>query len=214
MSTVRACIGDAMRALRATGVGDDPTADELAAGLEAASNLILDIHEARGPMLGVDATANITPGENQRIRVQAAATISITLPNSIPVFGTSNPYDYGFTAPVALAPVGSTASADGVSYRAPVDGARIEIVGTTTALYFYREDINTWQAATGLTVDSEIPFNARLTSAFAALLAERLIDVVSDAQPTATLMRRIARGRSAMSLRAGKARAETIGQYF
>ena len=36
------------------------------------------------------------------------------------------------------------AAADGVYWRAPRDGARIEIVGTTQALYFYRDDTNAW----------------------------------------------------------------------
>lgn len=211
MATVRVAIGDAMRALRATAVGEDPTADELAVGLEAAANLILDIHEARGPLLGIDVTANLTPGENQRLRIQAGSTVGVTLPNAVQASGDSR-RDYGFGG--AAAPLGTTGAADGRSWRAPGDGARIEIVGTTTALYFYRDDINAWQSATGLALDSELPFNNRLTSAFAALLAERICDVVSGAAPTPTLMRRIARGRAAMMLRTGTARAETIGQYF
>ena len=212
MATVRVAISDAMRALRATGVGEDPTADELAVGLEAVSNLILDIHEARGPMLSVDVTAAIIPGENQRLRIQAGSTVGVTLPNAVQAAGGAGWHDYGFGG--ASAPLGTTGAADGRSWRAPGDGARIEIVGITTALYFYREDINAWQSATGLALDSELPFNSRLNSAFAALLAERICDVVSGAAPTPTLTRRIARGRAAMMLRTGAVRTETIGQYF
>ncbi len=206
-----------MRALRATAVGEDPTADELAVGLEAAANLILDIHEARGPLLSVDVTGAIIAGENQRLRIQAGSTVGVTLPNAVQATG-GNRYDYGFGgfggSGGASAPLGTTGAADGQTWRAPGDGARIEIVGTTTALYFYREDINAWQSATGLGLDSELPFNSRLTSAFAALLAERICDVVSGAAPTPTLTRRIARGRAAMMLRIGAVRTETIGQYF
>lgn len=215
MATVRAAINEAMRAIRAVGAGDDPTADELAIGLEAAQNLVLDIHEARGPLLDVDVTAaTITPSEDQRLRIQAGATTVVTLPNAIPLFSTYDPYDYGFIAPQAAAPMGSTGVADGYAYRQPRDGSRIEIVGTTQALYFYRSDLNDWMPATGLTLDVELPFNARLTSAFAALLAERMMDVVSAEQPTPMLLGRIARGRRAMFSRTGAVRLETRTDYF
>ena len=85
-----------MRALKALGVGDAPGIDELSVGIEAICLLTLEIHEARGPMLDVDVTANVIPSENQRIRIQAGSTISVTLPNAIPMFGTPDPYDYGF----------------------------------------------------------------------------------------------------------------------
>lgn len=214
MATVRAAINEAMRALRSTAAGDDPTADELAVGLEAAQALVLEIHEARGPLATLDVTANVTAGEDQRLRIQAGSTVSVTLPNAVAMAGGRAAHDYGFAGAASPAPAGTTAAADGQAWRAPSDGARIEIVGTSQALYFYREDINAWQAALGLTLDGELPFNARLTGAFAAMLAERIADVVSTAPPSPGLLRRIARGRAAITLRTGKARAETIGHYF
>jgi len=217
MATARVVIAEAMRALRALAPGDDPTADDLVVGLEAISNLILDIHEARGPLLDVDVTADCTPSENQRIRVQAGFDVAVTLPNAIPFFDGFDPYDYGFnpaTAQWQWAPQGTTAQADGVQYRQPRDGTRIETVGVTQALYFYRADINAWMAATGLTVDTELPFNNRYTSALGALTAERLMDVVSNAQPTPGLTRRIARGNAALMLRAGTHHAPVRAQYF
>jgi hypothetical protein len=214
MATVRVAIHEAMRQVRALAVGDDPTADELAVGLEAAQGLVLDIHEARGPMWDIDVAGPYIAAENQRVRVEAGDTVQITLPNSVSMFGAYDPYDYGFCPGYPAPPVGSTGPADGVAFRAPRDGTRIEIVGTSQALYFYRADLNAWMPATGLTLDTELPFNARLTSAFEALLAERLAEVVSDAAPTPGLARRIARGRSALFLQTGRRHGRRVGEYY
>jgi hypothetical protein len=217
MSTVRVALAQAMRLLKAVAPGDSPTADELAVGLEAAQQLVLEIHEARGPMLDIDVSASTyTPGENQRLRLQAGYTTTVTLPNSVSIFGTYDPYDYGFAPSAQWDPqVGSTAAADGVYFRAPGDGARIEIVGTSQALYFYRADTNAWAAASGLTIDGELPFNARLQGDFAALLAEKLFDVLANLPaPTPAQKARIAHAREAMFSQSGKPRAPTRAQYF
>jgi hypothetical protein len=227
MSTVRVAFKEAMRLLKAAAPGDDPTVDELNVGLEAAQQLILEIHEARGPMLDVDipqplncadppTSGTVCPGENVRLRIQANFTATVELPNSVSIFGRYDPYDYGFAPNERWHPqVGSTGAADGVYWRAPRDGARIEIVGTTQALYFYRADTNAWQPATGLTLDTELPFNALLQGAFAALLAERLADVVANLpQPTKAQLARIAHARELMFSRPGVERAPTRAQYF
>jgi hypothetical protein len=217
MSTVRVVIAEAMRALRALAPGDDPTADDLIVGLEAVQNLVLDIHEARGPLLDVDVTVSLVPSENQRIRVQAGFDVAVTLPNSIPMYDGFDPYDYGFdpaTSGDQYAPQGATGAADGIYYRQPRDGARVEIVGTTQGLYFYRADINQWMPATGLTVDTELPFNDRYRSAIGAILAERLMDVVATGQMTPALTRRIARGNAALMIRTGVHHPPTRAQYF
>src|SRR5579859_1299068 len=96
MATVRAALNEAMRALRAIAPGDDPTADELAAGLEAAQNLIMDIHEARGPLVELDVSASYVAGENQRVRIVSESVVSVTLPNSVAMFWSGDPYDFGF----------------------------------------------------------------------------------------------------------------------
>jgi hypothetical protein len=216
MATVRVALKEALRALRATAPGDDPTADELAAGLEAAQALILDIHEARGPLFEIDVGGAYTAGENQRLRIENGATVSITLPNSVSMFWQYDPYDYGFAPGYpGVPPQGSTGAADNIAWRAPRDGARIEIVGATQALYFYRADINTWQPATGLTFDSELPLDNRLTDAFAALLAERLLDEATTAAgPSPTLARRIARARTAMFTQPGRRHTRRIGAFL
>lgn len=215
MATVRAALAEALRALRATAPGDDPTADELIVGLEAAQNLLLDIHERRGPLWQVDVGADYVAGENQRVRIVSGQSVNITLPNAVAMFASGDPCDYGFRAAGPLPPPGSTGSADYVQYRAPADGARIEIVGAQAGLYFYRADLNQWIAALGLAIDSELPLNARLTSAFAALLAERLADAVTDAATLSPVMgRRIAAARQAIFLQAGRSRPRHVGEYF
>jgi hypothetical protein len=206
-----------MRLLKAVAPGDSPTADELAVGLEAAQQLVLEIHEARGPLLDIDiSAATWTPGENQRLRIQSGFDTVVALPNSVSIFGTYDPFDYGFAPSAQWDPqVGSTAAADGIYFRAPSDGARIEIVGTTQGLYLYRADTNAWAPALGLTIDSELPFNARLAGDFAALLAERLFDVLADLpQPTPAQKARIAHAREAMFSQVGRPRAPTRAQYF
>jgi hypothetical protein len=216
VSTVRTAIKEAMRLLKALAPGDDPTVDELAVGLEASQALTLEIHEARGPLLNIDVTADLTPGENQRLRVQAGATINVTLPNSISIFGAYDPYDYGFEpSTVWDPPVGSTAPADGIYWRAPTDGARIEIVGTTQALYFYRADVNQWAPALGLTLDTELPLSSHLQGAFAAILGERLADVLANLPaPTKAQLARVAHAREAMFTRPGARRAPVRGQFL
>jgi hypothetical protein len=238
MATCRVIIAEAMRALKALGQGDSPTIDELTTGLEAVQTIVLDLHEARGPMLDVDVpgawsslagescdpcdpcapqptTLTWIPSENQRIRIQAGATVTITLPNAIPLFDMPDPYDYGFNANIVAPPVGTTGAADGVEYRQPRDGARIEIVGTTQALYFYRADINAWTAAMGLTLDGETPLNSRYASALAALVAERLMETLPGAEePTPGLAKRIARGRSALLLRPGVRHDRVVADYL
>ncbi len=235
MATCRVIIAEAMRAVKALGQGDAPTIDELTTALEAVQNLVMDLHDARGPMLDVDVpgsyasptcnpcdpctppTGPLTwiPSENQRIRIQAGATVTITLPNAIPLANTPDPYDYGFIAGSVAPPTGTTGAADGVAYRQPRDGARIEIVGMTQALYFYRADINSWVAATGLTLDAEAPINNRYTSALAALVAERLMETLPGVdEPTPGLAKRIARGRSALMLQTGTTRGRVAADYF
>lgn len=228
MSTVRVAIKEAMRLLKAIAPGDDPTVDELTDGLEAAQALLLEIHEARGPLLDVDVpqplcssgteptSGTICPGENQRLRIQAGYTATVEMPNSVSIFGAYDPYDYGFAPSARWTPqVGSTGAADGVYWRAPRDGARIEVVGTTQGLYFYRDDTNAWALVTGLALDTELPLNARLQHYFAALLGERLADVLANLpQPTKAQAARVVHAREAIFTRPGTHRAPVRGQYL
>ncbi len=217
MPLCRAVISDALRALKAIAPGEDPDIDMLNTGLEALQNLILEWHNAKGPLIDVDVTGNYTPGESQRVRVQAGDTITVTLPNAIALYDGFDPYDYGFDpgqVSQSYIPQGTTASADGVSYRQPRDGARIEIVGTTEALYIYRADLNEWMPAYGLTLSTEIPLNGRYAGALGALLADRLMEPLSVNEPSPGLAKRVARANAALLIQTGTQRDPVRAQYF
>lgn len=214
MPTPRACIGRALRALGAIKPGDDPTADELAEGLSVCADLCLELHEARGPMTEIDVAADTVAGENQRLRIAAGATVNITLPNAVQFAGSFDPYDYGFTVRAAdPTQAGTTDAADGYQYRAPRDGSRIEIVGQAQGLWFYRSDINAWQAAMALSLDGELPIANRLAAPFSHLLAERLAPQYA-AQIGPALASSIARARAALFGRFGTAREPVAAEYF
>jgi hypothetical protein len=205
MATARVMIDQALRALRVTAAGDSPTIEELNAGLAALQDLILAIHAARGPLTEIDVTGPYTPGENQRVRIGAGDTADITLPNSVALWAAIDPYDYGFApGPANLVPAGSTGSAD---------GARIEIVATAPALYFYRADLNAWIEALNPGLDAETPFNDRYSGHVAALLAERLADALGVETPPG-LSLRAGRARLALMIRAGNRRGRRVGEYL
>lgn len=215
MATCRVVISEALRSIKAVSPGESPGVDELTLGLEALQALTLEIHEARGPLLDVDVTADYLASENQRVRIQAGSSSCVTLPNSIPLFNQPDPYDYGFSAPAVQPPMGSTGEADGQSYRQPRDGARIEVVGTTNGLWFYRADINQWVAAYGLTLDAETPFNSRLSYHLAALTAERAAEQYpAFEQAPPGLAKRAARAREALMLRLGTGRDPVTAVYY
>ncbi len=204
MAAVRAAVAEALRALRVTAPGDEPVADELAAGVDAAQALVLEIHQGRGPLREIDVAADHVAGEDQRVRIAAGSTVEVVLPNAVALSPDGPSADRGSVGP-----------ADGVHWRAPADGARVEIVGVSQGLFFYRSDLNAWSPALGLTLDSELPFNARLIGAFAALLAERLADSAAVIPPPSPMLsRRIGRARAAMFTQPGRARTRRVGEYF
>ena len=212
MSTCRAAITDAMLALQVLAPGDDPGADELDVGLRAIGDLLGELHEARGPLRAIDVSADHLAAEDQRVRIEPGFTVTVGLPNSTPIRGGLDPDDCGFRGARTLC--GSAGPADGVAFRAPRDGARVEIVGTRQALYFYRADLNQWLPALDLGLDDELPLNHALSGAFTALLAERLSSpMVGDGASTA-LIRRAAAGAARLMLRAGIDHAPTRAVYF
>jgi hypothetical protein len=218
MPTCRIVIKDALRALKAIAPGDDPTVDELNDGLFALQNLVTEIHNARGPLIDLDVTAaSYIPSQNQRVRIPTGGAVTITLPNAVPIFDGFDPYDYGFD-PAADAwsygAQGTTGNADGIYYRQPTDGARIEIVTTTPALYFWRADLNQWISAYGLTLDVEVPFNARYAGPLGAVLADRLMESLSVNEPSPGLAKRVARGWSALLMQTGARRAPVRIENF
>ena len=213
MTTCRDVLVDALSALGVVTFGSEPTADEVDGGLAAMRRLILDLHDARGPMLQIDVNTDWMATENQRVRVEAGARVVISLPNSILVHQGSQG-DFGFASGVsAFGSSGQATPADGLLRRPPRDGSRIEIVGASQGLYFYRADINAWIAANPPLVDGPSPLNSRYDSALAALIAERLCDPF-DVSPSPLLTKRIARGKTALMLQSATSRASVLTTFL
>lgn len=212
MSTCRDAITRALRALKTLAPGDSPHIDQLTTAQSAVQDLILELHEARGPLRDVDVpspeseidgTPGWTANQNSRVRVQGGSTVTVTLPNSVPLRPGWDPFDFGFVGWAPWNAQGSAAPADGVSFRQPDDGARIEIVGTTWQLFFFRADINQWVSAYDLRLDDELPLNGRYLGPFATLLAERLSEDLALNEPSPGFSRRVAQARAVIFTRAG-----------
>ncbi len=214
MTTCREILADALSALGVVTFGGEATADEIEGGLAAMATILLDLHESRGPMREIDVSADFVASEDQRVRVAADAQVVVTLPNSIRWTRPRGTSDYGCVGSDRdPASAGSIGAADGVQSRPPRDGARVEIVGVTQALYFYRSDLNAWVSVGPLTIDGSSPLNTRYNGALAALVAERLCDPMNVA-PTPTLAKRIARGNAALMIRPATARRPARPAYF
>ncbi|HXV00650.1 MAG TPA: hypothetical protein VG166_09140 [Caulobacteraceae bacterium] len=215
MPTARSVIKDALRALKVLAPGDMAHVDQLNAGLSGLQNLIQELHEGRGPLRDVDVSADWIADENQRVRIEDGASVTVTLPNSVRMIGGLDPYDYGFITSAQSGQVqGSTGPADGVLWRPPRDGSRIEIVGTTQQLFFYRADLNEWVNALDIRLDDEVPLAARYAGPLGAFLAERIEDELTVGEPSPSVAKRAAMARLALFERPGARRLETRASYF
>lgn len=217
MATCRDLIIEAAERFKGLSPGDGLVVDEVAAGLRVIQQATQRYFGGMPPLLDVDVTADYTPGENERVRVQEGYTVSITLPNSIETSGARSS-DYGF-APTTPAR-GSTSTADGQARRAPRDGSRIEIVhlssGSAPALYTFRADIDTWVDCANLTIDGSMPLNAAYLQDFAALMAIDLCGrwPTRDITPTAQMKVDEAMARGRLFLRPSVKRDPVRAEYF
>jgi hypothetical protein len=223
MSTCRDGIKAALRALKVTAPGEDPHIDQLTSGLRACQDVLTELHEARVPLREIDVPGNNPPpgfngqwiaNQDTRIRIGAGSSVTVILPNAVPMFPGEHPYDYGFVGAPWWNVQGSTGQADGVCWRAPTDGARIEVVGAATDLWFYRADLNQWLPVYDIRLDDELPLNVRYRGPFASLVAERCVDELSVEEPTPWLARRIAAARATMFIRPGRHAEPTRTEYF
>lgn len=214
MTTLRDVATESLRALKALAPGDGMTVDEIDSTLDAIQSIILELHEARGPMRDVDVTADYTAGENERVRIQNGYTVTVSLPNAISMINGRPCTDYGFFDGPSV-PTGTSGIADGVVWRQPRDGTRVEIVGTSQALYFYRADQNLWVQADQRGIDDLMPLNSRYKGHLGALVAGRLVDTWPGLfEPTPSLATRIGRANAALLLRSGTQRSAVVGEYF
>jgi hypothetical protein len=219
MPTCRDVLHGAFKAIKVLAPGDMPQVDQLRDGLLAIQDIIQELHEARGPLTDVDVSAaTYIASENQRVRIQAGAATVVTLPNAIPMYDGFDPYDYGFNPAAqqwgAYAPQGSAGVADNIAWRQPRDGTRIEIVGTTAQLFFYRADVNQWLSANALRLDDEMPLNARYRGALIALVAERLVEELSLEEPSPGFLHRAGLARATLYIRSGTDRSPVRAEYF
>lgn len=218
MTTCRELLTDVLETFQGLAPGDSLHVDEIASGMKSIQWLVLQLHEGRGPMVDVDVAADYIAGANQRLRVQDGDTVTITLPNSVPLCVYWRLYDFDFSGAVHYPQQGSLASADGSCYRQPRDGERIEIVGLNAqALYFYRSDINTWVQVNALGIDDPMPLNGVYLHDAAAILANRLCGRWPSREiqtPTAQMLRDEARARGRLFGRPGVARDPVVAQYF
>ena len=215
MPTCRAVIQSALLALKVITAGEGPHVNHLTAGLTDLQDLILELHEARGPLFDVDVSgAAWTANENTRCRVEAGSTTVVTAPNAVPMSPGAAAYDYGFAVSPWWNTQGSTGPADGVLWRSPNDGARIEIVGATQTLLFYRADLNEWVSGYDLRLDDETPLNARYRGAVSTLLAERLAVEVKADEPGPAFLRRVIQARAVLFTRPGTRHEPARAEYF
>jgi hypothetical protein len=187
--TCRDLIRDALRELDVIAPGDDLISDDLEVAMARLQGMVMAVAEARGPWSVVDVTADYTAGEDERVRVQAGAVITVTLPNTVD---------------------------DGVGgQRAPRDGARVDIVGQSRAMSIYRSDTNSWITATDLGVDDDLPFNGAYHWGLAAMLAVDLANAwPGRASPTALTLARAAEAKAQLATTVGVPRAVVAAEYF
>jgi hypothetical protein len=187
--TCRDIIRDALRELDVLAPGDELTVDDAEVAIDRLQTTVLAIAEARGPWRTLDVTSDYTPGEDERVRVQAGVTIALTLPNTV---------------------------SDGQGgTRAPVDGARISVVGQQRALWLYRADLNSWVQADALAIDGPAPLSSVHHGGLAAILAVALANAwPGRPAPTGLTLRRAAQANLALMTAPGVARAVQTAEHF
>lgn len=212
MATCRQIAERIAKRFGAIAPGDDLSVGEVETLLEAIQDEMRRLHEARGPLTEVDVTADYTAGENERVRVQNGYTVAVTLPNSIEITA-SRRRDYGY-AGEGDTPAGSGAIADGTAWRAPRDGSRVEIVGTSQGLYFYRSDTNEWVNCNALAIGGSMPLNAAYLADLACLIAVKVCRDWTGREPTGQMYREEREARQRIYGRPGVRRETVAGAFF
>lgn len=165
-TTVRDIIADAWeRAGVNTDGGYSLSPRELTQALRIFQKMVLNL-PGMSWWVEVDAAADYTAGENERVRVTTASAVTITVPTSV----ASSQRLISCCNQVTLV-------CTGYDDRAPKDGARIhvsDVFSDSKSTYYYRSDLAQWTAALGLTLDSEVPLSEEFDEGLAAMLALRL----------------------------------------
>jgi hypothetical protein len=165
-TTIRDIIADAMER---TGLNTDGGRSigprDMDQALRVAQQMILNLPGMRW-WNDVETAADYTAGENERIRVTTASSVSITVPTAVAssrsLLWCCNQVELVCT---------------GYDDRAPKDGARVhvsDVFSSDNTTYFYRADIAQWTQANALTLDSDSPLSAEFNEGLSAMLAVRL----------------------------------------
>lgn len=148
MTTISAILSRGIRMLGARPINDVASAEELAAGLEAFQDGILNLFPSTH-LTDVLISANYTANENERI-IDSSGTATITKPST-----------------VVDAVTGAT--------RTPHNGALIEIASATSpSRYVYVTELAGWKALTGLALSDANPLGPQHDEGLAAMMAVRM----------------------------------------
>lgn len=146
MGTVRDTLTAAFRLGGLVAVGDTPAADEMNIGLEIFQNMIQPLPKVT--LTDVIISAAYTAKEYERI-FNPASAYTVTLPTAIVDTKT-----------------GQT--------RRPLNGAVVEVVGTTSARSIFISEMGAWNRVDGLTLASTQPFGPEHEQGLRAMTAVRL----------------------------------------
>lgn len=192
------CLDIITRAYRmAGGLRDSAAAldaSDAAIGLTELQSVILAL-PGMGWWRDVETDEDYTAGENERVRVNTASPVTVTVPTAV----SSARQVLTCCNQIELV-------CEDYDDRAPKDGARVHITDTAQSVnltYFYRADTAEWIAANGLALTSDVPLNADLHLQLCAMLA--LILAASEGlEAPATTQRLAMAGQSTMRARFGK----------
>lgn len=146
------------RAYRLMQVTRDPTADEIADGLETLQLLLVDLFSGGmgGLWRDVDISADYTAKPNDRIRILDGYSVTITLPE---VDEDQDQIEDG---------------EGGWRYPPPRQFSRVLVNGTAQAFYLYSKNMSDWVSLLGLTTASDNPLGRIYDLGLAAMLAVEL----------------------------------------
>lgn len=164
VTTVRQILIDAVEQIGAKDAGENLEAGYGAQGLRIYQNMVLNLPGMRW-WNEVEASANYTAGENERVRVIVDTAVSITVPVAV-----------SSAQKVLFCCNQIELKCSGYDDRAPKDGARVHVsdaFSDSAFTYFYRGDIAQWTQANALTLDSEVPLSSEWDEGSAAMLAAR-----------------------------------------
>jgi len=156
MSTIRDLVTLALQKHRVIALGESPTAAEADAGLQAFQHVVDQVCQG---WIDVDVSAAYTAGEDERIRITSGSP-TITYPTTV---------------------------VDAVTgcQRAPRSGAKVAVISSAgvRTMHLYQADKGQWVEVSGLTLNSDCPFDAGLEDLATEAMGVRLAKQFADIDP-------------------------------